>query len=283
MINWLEKVGIKEITYAKEKRFVFIAGPCVLNDADEAEHIARYLLEIAEELGVPFVFKGSYDKANRTRIGSFRGPGVKTGLAILHHIRETYKIPVLSDVHSVEEVEEASKVLDFMQIPAFLCRQTDLIVAAAESNKVINVKKGPFLAPGDMRYVVEKIRSTGNNKYLITERGTSFGYNTLVNDFKSFPIMSQFAPVVYDASHSVQSPGGSNGVSGGSRRYIPNLTRAAIAAGAAGLYLEVHPKPEEAKSDSAVSFPLDRVKQLLEEALEIYQVTNRLASWGDLI
>ncbi|GMT48606.1 MAG: 2-dehydro-3-deoxyphosphooctonate aldolase [bacterium] len=279
MIKWLENVGIRDLTYAKEKRFILIAGPCVIEDPDQTESIAKAILSVIEPLGIPFVFKASYDKANRTSIKGYRGVGMETGLAVLHHIRETYKIPVLSDVHSVEEIQSAKKVLDFIQIPAFLSRQTDLIVEAAKTNKVINVKKGPFLSPYDMGHVIEKIRSTGNNKFLITERGTTFGYNSLVNDFTGIPVMSNYAPVLFDATHSVQSPGGQNGRSGGNRPFIPTLARAAIAAGAVGLYLEVHPDPERSLSDSAVVFPLSRLKLLLKECLEIYELVSRFPKW----
>ncbi len=279
MIKWLEKVGIRDLTYAKEKRFILIAGPCVIEDPKQTEMIAKEILEVIEPLGVPFVFKASYDKANRTSIKGYRGVGRETGLAVLHHIRETYKIPVLSDVHSVEEIKSAEKVLDFIQIPAFLSRQTDLIVEAAKTNKVINVKKGPFLSPYDMGHVVEKIRSTGNHKFLITERGTTFGYNALVNDFTGIPIMSNYGPVIFDATHSVQSPGGQRGHSGGHRQFIPTLARAAMAAGAVGLYLEVHPDPERSLSDSAVTFPLSKLKPLLKECLEIYKLVNQFPKW----
>lgn len=279
MIQWLEKVGIRDLVHIKEKRFLLIAGPCVIEDPNTTEEIAKKILDIVEPLEIPFVFKASYDKANRTSIDSFRGLGAKTGLAVLHHIRETYKIPVLSDVHSVEEVEDAAKVLDFIQIPAFLSRQTDLIVEAAKTNKIINVKKGQFMSPQDMQFVVEKIKSTGNNKFLITERGTSFGYNDLVNDFRSIPTMNEFGPVIFDASHSVQSPGRGKGHTGGNREFIPSLSRAAIAAGAVGLYIEVHPNPKDSLSDSATSFPLDQLERLLKEVLQIYEVVSHFPDW----
>ncbi len=279
MINWLEKIGIRDLSNVKEKRFILIVGLCVIHDAKETEDVAKEILNITQSLGVPFVFKASYDKANRTGIGSFRGPGVETGLAILHHIREELKIPVLADVHTVEEVKLAERVLDFIQIPAFLSRQTDLIVEAAKTNKIVNVKKGQFLAPHDMKYVVEKILSTGNSKVIITERGTSFGYNTLINDFRGIPIMNKFAPVIYDGSHSVQTPGGTGGSSGGTRQFIPTLCRSAIAAGATGLYLEVHPNPDKSLSDSATSFPLSGLKLLLKECLELFQLVRSFHNW----
>ncbi|MDH4127208.1 MAG: 3-deoxy-8-phosphooctulonate synthase [Spirochaetota bacterium] len=283
MIKWLEKIGIRDLTHIKERRFLLIAGPCVINDPSETENIAKALIEITDSLEIPFVFKASYDKANRTSIKSNRGVGIKTGLAVLHHIRETYKIPVISDVHSVEEIKLAERILDFIQIPAFLCRQTDLLITAAETKKIINVKKGQFLSPHDMKYIIEKINSTGNNKTLITERGTSFGYNNLVNDFRGIPIMSQFSPVIFDATHSVQTPGSENGRSGGNRKYIPSLTRAAIAAGASGLFIEVHPNPDTSQSDSSTIFPLSKLKLLLEEALEIYKLVGNFHKWEDSI
>ncbi len=274
--KWLERIGIRDLTQTKEDKKLFvIAGPCVIESPESAEEIAKKLIAITEELDLPFVFKASYDKANRTSIDSYRGLDMKTGLAVLHHIRETYEIPVLSDVHNVEEIKQAEKVLDFIQIPAMLSRQTDLIVEAAKTNKVINVKKSPNMSPYDLEHVIDKIRSTGNNKYLITERGTFFGYNKLVNDFTSIPIMKNYAGVIFDASHSVQTPGGKKAKSGGNRRFIPTLTRAAVAAGAVGLYLEVHQEPEKALSDSDIAFPLSQVKTLLQEASEIRQLVNK--------
>lgn len=282
MMHWLEKSGIRDLVHHKEKRFLLIAGPCVIEDPKKTEEIAKKIIEVVEPLEIPFVFKASYDKANRTSIDSFRGIGSKTGLAVLHHIRETYKIPVLSDVHSVEEVEDAAKVLDFIQIPAFLSRQTDLIVEAAKTNKIINVKKGQFMSPHDVQFIIEKIKSTGNNKFLITERGSSFGYNDLVNDFRSIPIMNQYGPVIYDASHSAQMPGTGKGKTGGNRNYIPHLTRAAIAAGALGLFIEVHPEPEKSLSDSSTIFPLNHLERLLKEVLQIYELVNHFPEWKNL-
>ena len=282
MINWLEKVGIRSLTTSKEKKFLLVAGPCVIKDPDETENIAKKLIEIADELDIPFVFKASYTKANRTSVDSYRGVGIKTGLAILHHIRETYKIPVLADVHSIADVEEATPVLDFMQIPAFLSRQTDLILAAAQSKKIINIKKGQFLSPYDIKYAVDKVLSTGNSKVLVTERGTQFGYNEVINDFRGIPVMKKFAQVIFDATHSVQTPGGRKGRSGGDRSFIPHLTRAAMAAGASGIYIETHPNPDDSPSDGDIVFPLDSLKLLLKEALDIYQLVNKLHKWDEL-
>lgn len=283
MVNWLEKIGIRNIANIKEKKFVLIAGPCVIENAHETEEIAKTILEIADELAIPFVFKASYDKANRTSIDSYRGVDIKEGLAILHNIRSKYNIPVLSDVHSVEEVKLAEKVLDFIQIPALLSRQTDLIVEAARTNKIINIKKGQFLSPYDMKHVIDKVRSTGNTKYIITERGTSFGYNYVINDFSGFPIMMNYAPVIYDATHSAQHPGSKDGKSGGNRDVIPTLTRAAVAAGALGVYIEVHPEPEKALSDGPISFPLSKLKLLVEDVLAVRKVVKTLHNWENPI
>ena len=229
---------------------VMIAGPCVIESADAALEIARALKEMARELSLPLIFKASYDKANRTSVTSFRGPGLKAGLEILGRVKAETGLPVLSDVHQVAEVEPAAQVLDVLQIPAFLCRQTDLVVAAAKTGKVVNIKKGQFLAPWDLGPVVEKARSTGNEKIILTERGASFGYNNLVVDFRSLPIMRGLGcQVVLDVTHSVQLPGGQGSCSGGQREFIPHLARAGVAVGVDGLFMEVHPDPDQAKCD----------------------------------
>jgi len=244
---------------------VMISGPCVIEDGVKTEKIARYLKDLAGELDIPFIFKASYDKANRTSISSFRGPGLEEGLDILRGIREGLGVPVLSDVHRFEEIEDASKVLDIMQIPAFLCRQTDFLIAVARAAGIVNVKKGQFVAPWDVSNIVDKITSTGNNNVLITERGVDFGYNNLVADMRSLPILRKMGyPVIFDATHSVQLPGGAGGASGGDREMAVYLARAAVATGIDGLFLEVHPDPECALCDGPNSLYLDSLPSFLE-------------------
>jgi len=240
-----------------------IAGPCVIEDAALTLEIAQALKEYAAELSLPLIFKASYDKANRTALASFRGPGLEKGLAILARVKEEVGLPVLSDVHRISEVAPAAKILDVLQIPAFLCRQTDLVVAAAATGKPVNIKKGQFLAPWDMAPVVEKTRSTGNTQIFLTERGTSFGYNNLVVDMRSLAILRGLGcPVVLDATHSVQLPGSQGSCSGGQREFVPLLARAAVAAGVDGVFLEVHPNPDQARCDGPNSLPLKDVLPL---------------------
>ena len=244
--------------------FFLIAGPCVIESEDHALGVAARLREITSALDVPFIFKASYDKANRTSIRSFRGPGLDRGLEILGRIRRELGVAVTSDVHEAGQVGPAAEVLDLLQIPAFLCRQTDLIVAAAATGKPVNIKKGQFLAPGDLVHAVEKARSTGNRDLLVTERGTSFGYNNLVVDFRSLPMLREMAvPVVFDATHSVQLPGGAGGSSSGDSAFIPHLARAAVAVGIDGIFMEVHPDPKRALSDGANALQIDLLKDLL--------------------
>ena len=250
--------------------FFLIAGPCVIESKGHCLEIAGALREITSSLGIPFIFKASYDKANRTSIRSYRGPGLKKGLQILQRVRHDLEVAVLSDVHSVQEVGAAAEVLDILQIPAFLSRQTDLIVAAASSGKIVNIKKGPFLAPWDVKNILEKAQSVGACGLLITERGVSFGYNNLVVDFKSLPMMrASGVPVVFDATHSVQRPGGAGDHSGGHAEFIPYLARAAAAVGVDGLFLEVHDSPQKALSDGANALQLDRMETLLREVQQI--------------
>ncbi len=260
----MNPVLIKDIQIGRPGPFVLISGPCVIEDDQTTFDIASHLKKLTDRLHIPFIFKASYDKANRTSISSFRGPGIKKGLEVLGYIRNELKIPVISDVHQVCEVEMAARSLDVIQIPAFLCRQTDLIVAAANTGKAINVKKGQFLAPWDMKNVVNKILSTGNKKIILTDRGVSFGYNNLVTDFRCIKIMHKTGfPVIYDATHSVQLPGGAGTVSTGQREFVPLLARAAIAAGADGLFIETHPNPEKALSDGPNSLRIDDLEELL--------------------
>jgi 2-dehydro-3-deoxyphosphooctonate aldolase (KDO 8-P synthase) len=239
---------------------------------------ASRLKEICDRLAVPFIFKSSYDKANRTSITSFRGPGVKKGLRVLEDIRNKLSVPVISDVHSPEEVGPASEVLDLLQIPAFLCRQTDLVVSASRTGKPVNIKKGQFLSPGDVRNIIEKFVSTGNQSLLITERGTSFGYNNLVVDFRGFPIMRAFGyPVIFDVTHSLQLPGGEGNRSGGQREFAAPLARAAVAAGVDGLFIETHPEPDRALSDGPNMIPLAEVEGFLKQTQAIH---DRLREMG---
>lgn len=270
MEKLLQVIGQRDLVVNKKKRLLFIGGPCVLEDPEMMMDTAYQLGEICAELNVPFIFKSSYDKANRSRANSYRGPGLKTGLAMLHRIKQEVNIPILSDVHHVLEVEEAAKVLDVIQIPAFLCRQTDLLQAAGKTGKIVNIKKGQFMAPQDMEGAVEKVKSAGNSRVLLTERGTTFGYNNLVVDMRSLQIMSQYAPVVYDATHSLQLPGGIQ--TGGQREFIPLLARAAVAAGIYGLFMEIHPQPEKARCDATTQYPLKDFQRLLRQLVEIYNL-----------
>jgi 2-dehydro-3-deoxyphosphooctonate aldolase (KDO 8-P synthase) len=251
-----------------------IAGPCVLESEPHARKLADAIQRIASDLGVPYIFKASFDKANRTSIRSFRGPGLAEGCRILRAIGEANQLPVLTDIHTPEQCPAVSDALGpvdaMLQIPAFLCRQTDLLIAAAQTGRAINVKKGQFVAPWDMRHAVEKVRESGNSRVSLTERGASFGYNNLVVDMRSLPIMRSFAPVIFDATHSVQTPSGNNGVSGGQPEFIPVLSRAAVAAGIDGLFLEVHDNPAEALSDGPNALHLNRLKPTLERLLAIH-------------
>ena len=248
-----------------------IAGPCVIESEAHVRTMAQAIQRITADLGIPYIFKASYDKANRTSVSSFRGPGLVEGTAILRRLAEETGLPILTDVHEPSHCEIAAEGADVLQIPAFLCRQTELLVAAGRTGRAINVKKGQFVAPWDMRHAVEKVASTGNSRVFLTERGASFGYNNLVVDMRSLAIMRAFAPVVFDGTHSVQIPSGSNGVSGGQPEFIPLLARAAVAAGVDGIFLEVHDNPAQAKSDGANALHLDNLKPLLETLLAIHQ------------
>jgi 2-dehydro-3-deoxyphosphooctonate aldolase (KDO 8-P synthase) len=268
----MKQVQLNKIVFGEPEYFVLIAGPCVIeNEASVMRH-AEQISKIARDLGIPYVFKASYDKANRSSVRSFRGPGLSEGLKILAKVKKEFQVPVLSDVHSVDEAERAAEVLDILQIPAFLCRQTDLVVACAKTQKIVNAKKGQFLSPWDMKNVVEKIESAGNHNILLTERGASFGYQNLVSDFRSIPIMQSFGfPVVFDATHSVQTPGGLGHASGGEAHFIPTLARCAIAAGADAIFMEVHENPKEAKSDGPNNLALSELKNLLFDLKQIRQ------------
>lgn len=254
------------------RRFI-LAGPCALEDFDVAMETAHAVREAAEAAGLFAVFKSSWDKANRTSITSFRGPGLVRGMEWLARIREESGLPVVTDIHLPEQAAPVAEVADIIQIPAFLCRQTDLLVAAAATGRVVNVKKGQFVAPWDMKPAVEKLRAAGNERILLTERGASFGYNNLVVDFRSIPTMQGYGvPVVFDATHSVQLPGGLGGSSGGERRHVPVLARAAVAAGADGVFLECHPDPDKALCDGPNSWPLDRLPALLKELSALWSL-----------
>ena len=247
-----------------------IGGPCVIESEDHAVFLAKSIKETCHKLGIPFIFKASYDKANRSSLASYRGPGFSDGLQILENIKKTLGIPVLSDVHETAQIERAAQALDVLQIPAFLCRQTDLIVEAARTGKPINIKKGQFLAPHDMKNIVDKIMNQGNTGIILTERGTSFGYNNLVFDVRSIPIMKRLGfPVVIDASHSVQKPGGQGDFSGGEAEFIPHVAAAGIAAGANGVFLEIHDNPSKALSDSLNSYNNNNLHNLLRTLLQI--------------
>jgi 2-dehydro-3-deoxyphosphooctonate aldolase (KDO 8-P synthase) len=249
-----------------------IAGPCVIESEDHALKMAESISSVARRLHLPYVFKASYDKANRTSLKSFRGPGLQEGLRILQRVKDAIGVPVLTDVHEAAHVPQVAEIVDIVQIPAFLCRQTDLLVTAARNAKAINIKKGQFVSPWDMRHAVEKVRESGNNNVFLTERGSSFGYNNLVVDMRSLAIMRGFAPVVFDATHSVQLPSaGTDGkaVSGGQPEFIPLLSRAAVAAGVDGIFMEVHDNPAQAKSDGANALDLKNLHRVLSELLAI--------------
>ena len=265
-----------EITFGdKETPFVLLSGPCALEERDRVLRIAEGIKKITDKLGIPYVFKASYDKANRSSIESYRGPGLEDGLKLLSEVKERFDLPLLSDVHTVEQAHIAGEVLDIVQVPAFLSRQTDLVVAAGETDNIVNVKKGQFLAPWDIDQVVKKIESTGNERIILTERGASFGYNNLVVDMRSLPRMKETGyPVVFDATHSVQLPGGQGNKSGGEREYVPHLTRAACGVGIDALFMEVHDNPEVAKSDSSTMIPLDKLEDILKQALAIDEVVK---------
>jgi 2-dehydro-3-deoxyphosphooctonate aldolase (KDO 8-P synthase) len=255
-------------------RLFLIAGPCVIESESHALWMAEAIQRIASQLDVPFIFKASYDKANRTSVKSFRGPGLVEGTRILGLIAKHTGLPILTDVHEPSHCDVAAESVDVLQIPAFLCRQTDLLVAAGKTGRAVNIKKGQFVAPWDMSHGIEKVRSTGNERVFLTERGSSFGYNNLVVDFRSLAIMRNLAPVVFDATHSVQQPSAANGVSGGQPEFIPLLARAAVAAGIDGLFVEVHDDPPNAKSDGANALDLKLLKPLLETLLAIQSASR---------
>ncbi len=269
-------VTIRGVTIGGNGPIALIAGPCVIESEKATLAAAERLKRITSDLGIPFIFKSSYDKANRSSVKSFRGPGLKQGLAVLARVGRELDLPLLSDVHRFEELTPAAEVLDVLQVPAFLSRQTDFLIAAARTGKTVNIKKGQFLAPWDIRHAIEKVLSAGSERVLITERGVSFGYNNLVADMRALPIMRDFGwPVIFDATHAVQLPGAAGTASSGDRKFVPFLTRAAVAAGVDGLFLEVHACPDKALCDGPNMVSLDDLPELLRQAMEIDRIVKR--------
>ncbi len=272
-----KEISIGGIKIGADRPLILIAGPCVIESESATLRHAERLMTICNGLSMPLIFKASYDKANRTSIGAYRGPGLKDGLKILAKVKESLGLPIISDIHSIEQIAPAAEVLDVLQIPAFLCRQTDLLVAAARSGRVINVKKGQFLAPWDMKNVAAKLAASGNENIILTERGASFGYNNLVVDMRSFPVMrSTGYPVVFDATHSVQLPGGQGDSSGGQREFVEYLSRAAVATGIDGIFMEVHEDPDQALCDGPNSIQLSELPTLLKKLRAIDAVVKQV-------
>jgi len=266
------------VRIGRDQGLALIAGPCVIESAEHCLRVGEQIAQICRRLGIPWIFKASYDKANRSSVAGFRGPGLDEGLEILARVRSELGVCVLSDIHEAAQAQSAGQVLDVIQIPAFLCRQTELLLAAGRTGKVVNIKKGQFMSPEGMANAVEKVLSTGNDRVLLTERGTFFGYDRLVNDMTSLARMQRFAPVVFDATHSCQRPGALGVQSGGERRFVPVLARAAVAAGADALFLEVHDDPPKAKCDAATVWPLQELAALLESCLKIASVVRGAGS-----
>ena len=255
--------------------FSLIAGPCVIESEEMVLSIAEQMKDITDKLGIPYTFKASFDKANRTSISGFRGPGIEEGLSILQKVKDTYNLPICTDIHEPWQAEKAAAVCDILQIPAFLCRQTDLLVAAAKTGKCINIKKAQFLAPWDMKNCMEKVRQSGNDNVMLCERGTTFGYNTLVVDMTGLRVMKDMGvPVIFDATHSVQKPGGNGTSTGGNRQYVEYLAKAAVSVGVDGLFMETHPDPDNAKSDGPNMVPLGEMEELLKKLQRVYEAVN---------
>lgn len=272
----MKTVTIGSVTFSNDAPLSLIAGPCVIESEQHIMDMAGAIVEICKGVGIGVIFKSSYDKANRTSNSSFRGPGMEEGLAILSRVRDKYAVPVLTDVHEPDHCAVVAAHVDVLQIPAFLCRQTDLLLAAAATGKAINVKKGQFLAPWDMKNVVQKLTSAGNDRVMLCERGASFGYNTLVSDMRALPIMAETGyPVIFDATHSVQQPGGQGATTGGDRRMVPVLARAAVAVGVAGVFMEVHNDPDKAPSDGPNMLKLNDLRAVLENLVEIDTLTKK--------
>lgn len=273
----MELIRLKKFSIGKGQPLAVMSGPCVIEGEEHSLRAAEALKKIFSKYNVNLIFKSSYDKANRSSVNSFRGPGIQEGLRILEKVKKEFDLPIVSDIHAPEDAAAAAEVCDILQIPAFLCRQTDLIVAAAKTGKILNVKKGQFMAPWDMKNVVDKIRSTGNANIILTDRGSTFGYNNLVSDMRAIPIMQGFGvPVCYDATHSVQLPGGQGDSSGGQREFIPVLAKAAIAAGANCLFMESHPEPLKAKSDAASVMDFKELPGLVDLLVRLYAVVQGL-------
>ncbi len=278
----VKKVKVGDITIG-EGRFVLVAGPCVLESLELALEVAAEVKNMCDDLGLAYIFKSSFDKANRTSIHSFRGPGLDVGLGWLEQVKSRLGVPVLTDIHEPNQAELVAQVVDVIQIPAFLCRQTDLLVSAAETGKPLNIKKAQFMSPYDIRFVLEKARESGNDKVILCERGVAFGYNELVVDFRSIPIMRSFGcPVMFDATHSVQMPGGLGGVSGGDRRFVSPLARAAVSIGIDALFMEVHPSPNEAKSDGPNMIALSDLRDLLGQLVALDDLVKGKLGYVDV-
>lgn len=270
-----DTVTLRKVSFSQRLPFALIAGPCQMESRDHAMMIAERMVRLTSDLGIGYVFKASFDKANRTSLSGRRGIGLAGALPVFEEVSRQFDVPVLTDVHTEAQCAEVGAVCDILQIPAFLCRQTDLLIAAANTGRVVNIKKGQFLAPWDMRNVAAKVTESGNPNVLLTERGASFGYNTLVSDFRALPIMAETgSPVVFDATHSVQQPGGQGGSSGGERRFVETLARAAVAVGVAGLFIETHEDPDNAPSDGPNMVPLDRMEGMLKRLRDIDALTK---------
>jgi 2-dehydro-3-deoxyphosphooctonate aldolase (KDO 8-P synthase) len=272
----MKEVRIGEVRIGKGNPLVIVAGPCVIENEEITFTTAQKLKEVCDRLGISLIFKSSFDKANRTSGSSFRGPGIDQGLKILSEVKKKFSVPVISDIHAVDEVRPASEVLDALQIPAFLCRQTDLIISSSRTGKPVNVKKGQFLAPWDVKPIIEKFTSTGNQNLLLTERGTSFGYNNLIVDFRGFSVIRSFGyPMLFDVTHSLQLPGGEGSSSGGQREFASSLARAAVATGVDGLFIEVHPEPTKALSDASTMIPLNEIEGLLQQTKTLHDMVRK--------
>lgn len=278
MIKFEEAVHITDTIHVGAGRMVLFAGPCAAESYDVCREVGLKVKSICDKLDIDYVFKASFDKANRTSTGSYRGPSMDMGLEILSMVKQNLKLPVVTDVHESYQCEEAAQVADVLQIPAFLCRQTDLLKAAARTGKAVKIKKGQFMAPADMKYATEKVRGEGNNNIMLTERGASFGYHTLVVDMRSLPIMRQFAPVIFDVTHSIQQPGGMSGSSGGQREFAPHLARAAAAVGVDGFFIETHPNPEKALSDGPNMIPLAEMEEFVTLLKQYWDLNLSLKS-----
>lgn len=265
----------EQVKVGGKNPLILVAGLCVIESREICLDLAERLVKLAKKDNIPLIFKASYDKANRTSVDSFRGPGLERGLEILAEVKATYNVPILTDVHEAKDVPAVAKVADILQLPAFLCRQTDLVIALGESNRIVNIKKGQFLAPEDIIHIIRKVESTGNKKICLTERGASFGYNNLVTDMRSLLIMRDFGyPVIFDATHSVQRPGGSDGKTGGDGKWVPALARAAVATGVDGLFMETHVNPEEALSDKANAIKFSKISALWKQLSAINAIVG---------